>query len=92
MSGDGVHASPESVKRLAAALGRYQEEVSSAGKRVQNALDAANWHDQQKDQFEARYKDLQRTLDHFISSEVQAMVKSLGEFARRLDEIRSLRM
>lgn len=92
MSTDGVHASPEDVKKLAAALKKYQTEVSAAGKRVQGALSSANWHDRQKDQFEARYRDLQKTLDRFMSSEVQAMVKGLTELARRLDEIRSMRM
>jgi hypothetical protein len=89
---DGVNASPEDVKKLAAALTKYQAEVSSAGKRVQGALNSANWHDRQKDQFEGRLKDLQKTLDRFMSSEVQAMTKSLSELARRLEEIKRMRM
>lgn len=88
----GVHASPDDVRKLAAALGKYQQEVSDAGKKVRGALSAANWHDRQKDQFEARYKDLQRSLDRFLATEVQTLAKSLSELARRLDEIRSMRM
>lgn len=92
MSSDGVNASPGDVKKLAAALTRYQRDVGAAGKAVQGALNSANWHDRQKDQFEARYRDLQKTLDRFMSTEVQEMVKSLNELARRLEEIRSMRM
>ena len=92
MSNDGVNASSEDVKKLAAALSKYQSEVLSAAKQVQSALGAANWHDRQKDQFEQRYRDLQKGIDRFLSNEVQSMVKSLNELARRLDEIRSMRM
>lgn len=92
MSHDGVHASPEDVKKLAAALTSYQKDVVAAGKRVQSALGSANWHDRRKDQFESRYRDLQKTLDRFMANEVQDMVKSLSELARRLEDIRSMRM
>lgn len=92
MSSDGVNASPEDVKKLAAALSRYHADVTAAGKQVQGALSSANWHDRQKDQFEARYRDLQKTLDRFMSKEVQGMVKSLNELARRLEDVRSMRM
>lgn len=92
MSSDGVNASPEDVKKLAAALTKYHADVTAAGRHVQGALSSANWHDRQKDQFEARYRDLQKSLDRFMSNEVQAMVKSLNDLARRLDDIRSMRM
>jgi hypothetical protein len=92
MAKDGVHASPEDVKRLAGALSTYQKDVATAARKVQGALSAANWHDGQKDKFEARYKDLQKSIDHFMSGEVTDMVKSLNELARRLAEIRSMRM
>ena len=92
MPTDGVHANPDDVKKLAAALSVYQSEVAAAGKKVQGALNAANWHDRQKDNFEARYKDLQKSIDRFMSGEVAAMVKGLNELARRLAEIRSMRI
>ncbi len=92
MSNDGVNASPHDVKRLATTLAKYQSDVVAAGRAVQSALSSANWHDLQKDQFESRYRDLQKTLDRFMSTEVQEMVKSLNEFARRLEEIRSMKM
>ncbi len=92
MSSDGVNASPGDVKKLAAALANYQRDVVTAGKAVQSALNSAQWHDRQKDQFEVRYRDLQKTLDRFMSTEVQGMVKSLNELARRLEDIRSMKM
>ncbi len=92
MSTDGVNASPGDVKNLAAALTKYQRDVATAGKAVKRALNSAHWHDRQKDQFEVRYRDLQKTLDRFMSTEVQQMVKSLNELARRLEDIRAMRM
>lgn len=92
MTTDGVHASPVDVRKLAAELGKYQKAVNDAGRQVQAALGAANWHDKQKDSFETRYRDLQKSIDRFMSGEVQTMIKGLNEFARRLEEIRSMRM
>lgn len=92
MSTDGVNASPADVKKLAAVLTKYQNTVKSASKEVQAALHSASWNDRQKDRFEARYRDVQKTVDRFMSTEVQSMVKSLHELARRLEEIRGMRM
>jgi hypothetical protein len=92
VTSDGVNASPADVRKLAAALAKYQQEVSAAGKQVQSALGAANWNDKQKARFEARYRELQKALDRFMSGEVKTMVQSLNELARRLDDIRSMRM
>lgn len=92
MTADRVHASPDDVRRLAVAVTKYQASVTAAGRQVQSALNIANWHDAQKDQFEARYRDLQKALDRFMSNEVHAMVRGLNELARRLDDIRSMRM
>ena len=92
MADDGVHASPTDIRKLAGALTAYKGEVSAASKRVQGALGSANWHDSRKQQFEARYKDLQKQIDRFMQGEVDQMVKSLNELARRLEEIRSVKM
>ena len=89
---DRVHASPEDVRKLAAALSTYQQEVAAAGRKVRSALGSANWHDGQKDKFEARYKDLQKSIDRFMSGEVSTMIRGLSELARRLNDIRSMRM
>lgn len=92
VSNDGVNASPGDVMKLAIALAKYQSDVAAAGKAVQGALNGAHWHDVQKDLFEDRYRSLQKTLNQFMSSEVQEMIKGLNELARRLEEIRSMRM
>jgi hypothetical protein len=92
MSDDRVHASPQDVRKLAVALSAYQQEVTAAGRKMQGALGAANWHDAQKDKFEARYRDLQRSIDRFMSSEVTGMITGLNELARRLAEISSMRL
>jgi hypothetical protein len=92
MANDTVNASPADVRRLASALGAYKQEVVAAEKKVRAALGSANWHDSRKAQFESRYRDLQKRIDSFMSSEVDQMVKQLHDLARRLDEIRAIRM
>lgn len=92
MANDQVHASPTDVRKLAAALTAYKQEVVAASKKVRSALDSANWHDQRKAQFDVHYKDLQKRVDSFMSTEVDQMVKALNDLARRLDGIRDVRM
>ena len=92
MANDGVIANPADVRKLASALKKYQNEVKAASRGVQKALASANWHDSQKERFEQRYKDLQRSVDRFTNDEVTQMVKTLNELARRLDDIRRMRM
>jgi len=89
---DQVHASPQDIRKLAAVLTSFKNEVTSASKRVNGALGSANWHDQRKAQFEGRYKDLQRQLDRFMSGEVDQMVKALNQLASKLEEIRDVRL
>ena len=92
MANDAVNASPADIRRLAKALGSYKQEVVAASKKVRGALESANWHDSRKAQFEARYQDLQKRIDGFMSGEADQMIKELNEFARRLDEIRNIRL
>lgn len=89
---DIVKASPEDVKKLAAALAAYKQAVGDAGKRVQGALSAANWHDPQKQMFEARYRGFQQGINRFMSGEVDAMIKDLNNLARKLAEIKAMRL
>lgn len=92
MAHEMINVSPSDVRRLASALGAYKSEVAAASKKVRGALAAANWNDKRKAQFESRLADHQKSLDRFVSGEVDQMVKSLNELARRLDDIRNLRM
>ena len=92
MSSDVVHASATDVRRLASALTAYKQEVSLASRKARAALNAANWRDARKMQFEARYQDLQKHIDSFMSAEIDQMVRDLNEFARRLDDVRNTRM
>lgn len=87
-----VNASPEDIRRLAAALGTYKNEVVAAHKRVQGALNAAHWQDPQKDRFEARLQDFRQGVDTFVTGEVDEMVRSLNQLAARLTDIRQMRM
>jgi len=87
-----INVSPNDVRKLASALGAYKTDVTAASKKVRSALASANWNDKRKTQFEARLADHQKSLDRFVSGEVDQMVKSLNELARRLDDIRNLRM
>jgi hypothetical protein len=92
MANDMVNASPADVRKLAAALNTYRQEVIAASKKVRGALGSANWNDSRKSQFESRYQDLQQRIDGFMSGEVDQMVKLLNDLAGRLDEIRNIRM
>lgn len=87
-----VRASSAEVRKLASALKRYKEESKQAKKRVESAIRAANWHDKKIEQFEARYKDYSRQVDRFMAGQVDEMLKSLNELARRLEEIERMRM
>lgn len=92
MSSGGVNAKPEDVKRLAAALQRYQKQVEEAGKAFQSALDGAQWHDAQKERFAGKYRDFQKGVNSFVSNDSKPMMKYLNDYARRLEEVRSMRM
>jgi hypothetical protein len=92
MSSGLVNANPEDVRKLAAALAAYQRDVTDAGRRVQKALASAYWHDDQKRRFEERYQELQRHVDRFLGNEATEMIRTLNELARRLDDIKRMRM
>jgi chromosome segregation ATPase len=92
MPDEVVNASPADIRKLASALNAYRQEVTAASKKVRSAIGSANWHDGRKAQFEARYQDLQKRIDTFMSGEVDHMVKTLNDLARRLEDIRSLRL
>ena len=92
MASEMVNASPADIRKLAAALGSYKQEVAAASRKVRGALASANWHDSRKAQFDSRYQDLQKRIDSFMSGEVDQMVKTLNDLAHRLDEIRNIRM
>lgn len=92
MDPDRVDASPTDLRKLAASLVRYKKDVSDASARVRGALRAANWNDARKTQFEVGYHDLQIRMDRFVSAEIDDMIKRLNDLARRLDDIRQVRM
>jgi hypothetical protein len=92
MNDPRVNAEPMSVRALAAALARYQREVADAGRHARSALANAHWHDRQKDRFEQRYLELQKTIDHFLAREIPEMIRSLDIFAVQLEEILNRRM
>jgi len=92
MQNEAVNASPTDIRKLAAALAAYKQEVAASSKKVRSALGSANWHDSRKSQFEARYQDLQKRVDGFMTGEVDQMIKQLHELASRLDDIRNIRM
>jgi hypothetical protein len=92
MTNEAVNASPADVRKLAMALGAYKQEVVAAARKVRGALGSANWHDARKTQFEARYQDLQKRIDAFMSGEVDQMIRQLNDLAHRLDEIRNIRL
>lgn len=89
---DIVNVSSTDVRKLASALGAYKHEVEAASKRVQGALNSAHWHDPQKQRFEARYRDFQRSIGGFLNGEVDAMIKALDDLARKVEEIQRVKL
>lgn len=89
---DLVDASPEDVRNLARALDQYRKQIQGAGRGVRGALSKARWNDARKAQFETRLLDLQKRLDGFADSEVEQMIRTLHELARRLDDAGAVRM
>ena len=87
-----VDASAADVRKLAGALRRYRDDVKNAGRSVESQMGSIRFDDKKRQQFEQRFRDHKKQVDRFMSSEVDAMVKSLDELARKLDEISRLRM
>ncbi len=87
-----VNASPDDIRKLAAALKRYQDDVRQSAKAVTAAVSSARWHDPQKQKFEARLKDHQRQVERFTGSDIEQMIRSLNQLAAKLDEIKRMRM
>jgi hypothetical protein len=91
MSSDLVNADPNDVRKLAAALQELERKVLEATKHGRQAIDRANWHDRQKDTFEARYQDFQKHTTGFVSGQVRDFVKSLNALAADLERARARR-
>jgi hypothetical protein len=91
MSSDGVHADPKDVRKLARALQDFELKITEISRQGQRAIDSANWHDRQKEQFAARYRDFNRQTSRFIGNEVKQMVKQLDQLARDLEQAQSRR-
>jgi len=92
MGSDMVNVKPEDLKRLEKALERYQQAVKDAGKQVQNELNRVQWHDRQRDAFEARLKDIDRTVQRFFDGDVKLMRSYLNDVYRDLEQLRARRM
>lgn len=91
MSTDLVHADPRDVRRLATALQRFEQRITQISSETYREVGRANWHDRQKDQFEARFKDFHKKTNTFVGNEVSAMVKSLNSLAVALEQAQSQR-
>lgn len=91
MSSDVVHADPNDVRKLAKALQQFERQITLVSRETLRAIDRANWHDRQKDQFVARYKDFHKKTNGFVGGEVKQMVKALNNLALQLDRARSQR-
>lgn len=91
MSSDVVHADPADVKRLAKSLQQFEQRITQVTKEGLRAIERANWHDRQKDQFTARYKDFNKRTTSFVGGEVKQMVSSLNKLATQLEKAQSQR-
>ena len=87
-----VQASSREVRQLASGLKRYQNEMKQATQAAQKAIAAADWHDKQKDQFVARFRDHNKQVNRFVDDQVNDMVKLLGQLASKLEEIERMKM
>ena len=91
MADDLINVKPDDVRKLARSLERFGQQITQANKEAMNAINAAHWHDSQKDKFESRYRDFQKRMNGFVSGEINEMTKSLNRLASELDRIRSHR-
>ena len=87
-----VDASAADVRKLASALRRYKDDVKNAGRSVEGQMGSIRFDDRKRQQFEQRFREHKKQVDRFMSSEVDGMVKSLEDLARKLDEISRMRM
>jgi DNA repair ATPase RecN len=92
MPADRVEADPKAVRKLASALTQYHKTVTEAAKSVQSALSNADWNDSQKQQFEARLKQLNESVRRFMDSDVKDMIAGLNKLASQLEAVRQIRM
>jgi hypothetical protein len=91
MSSDLVHADPGDVRKLAHELEQFRQRVRDVSKQAQQAIDRANWHDSQKENFASRYRDFHRQTDRFVDGQVSDFVKSLRALAQDLEKAKSHR-
>ena len=83
---------PQGRPQTASALTQYQKTVTDAAKSVQSALSSADWNDSQKQQFEARLKQLNGSVRRFMDSDVKEMITGLNKLASQLEAVRQIRM
>lgn len=82
-----VNASSGEVRKLAAALKRYQNEVTQASRAAQKAVGSAALKDAQKQKFDARFRDHSKQVNRFFTGDLDEMIKYLNELARKLEDI-----
>ena len=68
---DRVHANPDDLRRLQKAVDAAQQEINEALKKLQQALNNADWHDSARDAFENQLKS--------ASSSVKVTTTKLAE-------------
>jgi hypothetical protein len=88
---DLVHADPNDVKMLARALHQYEQKLMEITKQTERAINSANWHDHQKEQFSNSFKDFQRQTNSFIGNKVRDFEKKLNALAHDLERAGSHR-
>jgi DNA repair ATPase RecN len=87
-----VDSSATDLRKLASALRAYKEDVKNAGRTIERQLGSVHFDAKKRQQFEARFRDHKRQVDRFMDGDVNGMVKSLEDLARRLDEISRMKM
>jgi len=89
LSDDLVNVRKTDLLKLEREIQEYEKTVSEAGKRMERAIGAAYWRDSNKERFAARFKDMKRQTDRFVSGECQTMAKRLRELAAKVDEFQN---
>jgi hypothetical protein len=89
LSGDLVNVRKSDLLKLEREIQQFEQAVNEAGKRMERAIASAHWRDSTKERFAAKFKDMKRQTDRFVSGECRTMAKHLRELAAKVDEFQN---
>lgn len=86
MSNRNVHSNPEQMRALVQVLIRSVNDLKEIRLRLARTLQATDWHDAQRNAFEAEFQMTMTTLIKFIENCEQSHIVYLNQQIRTLEE------